>query len=247
MYITESFSIFAENYFEMEENTFHIILKSIVDCDGPEALNDVNIINALSELQMFNDNPAIKYILHAIIADGYLTKLLKKGGWNKRAEILRDNFILETGFQRALTDYVFHCIAFSLDWIHRFPSDDQIDEPSLSVVSKPTSLASRKEWEQYIESLIEWEKSPEEIKKDLGVSMRVNVSLGENKMIFIESTGTLRSSTSVNAIIYGKNLKIKEILLLEFLGLDSFKGSSRNYDIIQSRLSSITKILITVN
>lgn len=100
----------------------HKAIKSIIDTDGVEIIKDTRLVNILGDLRTFDSIPASKYILRAIIADGYAQKLLSIGTWNDESERLCNQFILTTGFQNDYVLTVFQSLAFGLGYINSLSS-----------------------------------------------------------------------------------------------------------------------------
>ncbi|MBR4147968.1 MAG: hypothetical protein IKU00_08830 [Bacteroidales bacterium] len=97
----------------------HKAIKSIIETDGIEIIKDVRLVNILSDFQAFDTIPASKYILRAIIADGYTQKMLAIGSWNTQSENLCNQFVAVTGFQYDFTFMVFQSLAYGLGWINQ--------------------------------------------------------------------------------------------------------------------------------
>lgn len=100
----------------------HKAIKSIIDTDGVDVIKDTKMVNILGDLRAFDLIPASKYILRAIIADGYAQKLLAIGTWNDESERLCNQFILTTGFQNDYALIVFQSLAFGLGYINTLTS-----------------------------------------------------------------------------------------------------------------------------
>lgn len=85
---------------------FHKTLRKIVTTYCPNILKEGRLINILDNLNAYQDMPAYKQILRAIIADGYTSKLLTLGKWNCAAEALSYKFVAQTGFDSRLVSQV---------------------------------------------------------------------------------------------------------------------------------------------
>lgn len=93
-------------------------LRMIIDTDGYDIIKDIRLVNILSDLNAYNNFPASKYILRAIISDGYTDKLLSIGQWDLNAVSLYQHFVSTTGFQNDIVHYVFQSLAFGLGYIN---------------------------------------------------------------------------------------------------------------------------------
>ena len=94
----------------------HKAIRNIVETDGQEIVKDVRLVNILSDFRAFDAIPASKYILRAVIADGYSHKLLAIGAWNSQSENLCNKFVATTGFQNDYAYMVFQSLAYGLGW-----------------------------------------------------------------------------------------------------------------------------------
>ena len=101
----------------------HIALKNIIEADGTDIINDVRLVNILSDFKAFDDIPASKYILRAIINDGYYSKLNAIGEWNAKADALCAQFTKSTGFQSDYVYAIFQSFAYGLGWIKQINSN----------------------------------------------------------------------------------------------------------------------------
>lgn len=100
----------------------HKALRNIIQTDGPEILKEVRLVNILDDFQAYQDIPASKYILRAIIVDGYSSKLLAIGRWNNNTEQLASKFAMVTGFIPDSVSLIFQSIAYGIGWINNNPT-----------------------------------------------------------------------------------------------------------------------------
>lgn len=96
----------------------HKALRNIIQTDGPDILNDVRLINVLDDFQAYQDIPASKYILRAIISDGFTAKLLALGKWSSDVDQLANKFATITGFVPESVSVICQSIAYGLGWIN---------------------------------------------------------------------------------------------------------------------------------
>lgn len=100
----------------------HLALKNIIETDGVEVVKDIRIVNILSDFNAFDAIPASKYILRAIITDGYSEELLAIGEWNSKSLTLCQKFASLTGFQYDYVKLVFQSIAYGLNYTDKIDS-----------------------------------------------------------------------------------------------------------------------------
>lgn len=94
----------------------HLALRQIIDAEGSDIINDLRLVNILDDFQAYDSIPASKYILRAIIADGYAAKLLNLGQWDNSAKSLADKFTAMTGFMPDNVNRIFEALVYGLKW-----------------------------------------------------------------------------------------------------------------------------------
>ena len=100
----------------------HVALRNIIDTDGIDIVKDVRLVNILSDFKAFEAIPASKYILRAIIAEGYASRLVACGKWDVNAKALCNHFVLSTGFQEDYVYLIFQSMAYGLRFVNRIDS-----------------------------------------------------------------------------------------------------------------------------
>lgn len=103
----------------------HIALRTIIETEGQEIINDVRIVNILDDFKAYDTLPPSKYILRAIILDGFTKKLLIIGAWNTNSHKLCQQFIMSTGFQSEYVNFVFKSLAYGLKYINKLDNDNE--------------------------------------------------------------------------------------------------------------------------
>lgn len=149
----------------------HKAIKSVIETDGQEIVKDVRLVNILSDFQAFDAIPASKYILRAVIADGYSQKLLAIGAWNSQSENLCNQFVATTGFQNDYAYMVFQSLAYGLGFLNQMPTmTNPVQQPPRnSSPQKPTQKLTKKEQkEAFLLSKVEFLN---DIKAEIGVEM----------------------------------------------------------------------------
>lgn len=115
----------------------HKALRNVILTEGKDIVKELRLVNILDDFHAYESISASKYILRAIIADGYSTKLLSLGMWNNKALNLVDRFIQNTGFIKESATGIFQSIAFGLGWINEIKSYPN-SSASSSIPNKPT-------------------------------------------------------------------------------------------------------------
>lgn len=153
----------------------HKALQHIIQTEGQDILKETRLVNILDDFNAYQDIPASKYILRAIIAEGYTTKLLALGKWDNNAEVLSQKFSAMTGFIPESVSIIFQSIAWGLGWVNSFNQNqsrngenqqNQSQSRSPQPVRPTIQFGWRKdmtedEKEEYLFSLMEYDNSKE--------------------------------------------------------------------------------------
>lgn len=158
----------------------HLALRNIVKTDGPSIITEGRLVNILCDFQAFDAIPASKYVMRAIIDDGYSKKLLQCAKWDMAAQQLSGQFASSTGFQPDIVWIIFQSLAYGLGWINTISAAANIPTPPIKIPhnrKKPTlgNNSTTSDIIQYLSSLIERKPETEET---LGVEFS-NVSCGD--------------------------------------------------------------------
>lgn len=148
--------------------------------DGPSIITEGRLVNILCDFQAFDAIPASKYVMRAIIDDGYSRKLLQCAKWDMAAQQLSGQFASSTGFQPDIVWIIFQSLAYGLGWINTISAAANIPTPPIKNPhnrKKPTlgNNSTTSDIIQYLSSLIERKPETEET---LGVEFS-NVSCGD--------------------------------------------------------------------
>ena len=215
----------------------HKAIRNVVDTDGKEIVNDVRLVNILSDFRAFDFIPASKYILRAIIVDGYTQKLLHIGAWNEQCEKLCSQFVATTGFQSDYAYMVFQSLAYGLGWLNQLsqtvPNSLQKQQPlpAQATPSPTVRLTNKEQREAFLVSKLEFMN---DLKQEVGVEI-VNYCfemLDENdvKCFFFnfEVRGKVKNDDrDIYIAFYDKNNKIRLRANLWYVFNDgSFRGLS---------------------
>lgn len=153
----------------------HKALQHIIQTEGQDIIKEIRLVNILDDLNAYQDIPASKYILRAIIVEGYTNKLLALDGWDNRAEILSQKFSAMTGFIPESVSIIFQAIACGLGWINsknqsqsnNGQSQQKQPQSRTHNPSRPTIQSgwrkdmTEDEKEEYLFSLLEYDNSKE--------------------------------------------------------------------------------------
>lgn len=200
----------------------HQALKHIIRSEGQDIVTDLRLINILNDLNAYQDIQGSKYILRAIIDDGFASRFYQTGSLNNQANDLIRRFTTTTGFNEESVLKIFHSLAFGLGWIHQMPV---IPVPSPSPNPKPTpqpqpSSASHlnltfsqldnksdsfkhkyaRDAENYLDSIITILGNPQQ---ELGAKLSVNVSFSgyyNNFDINLEVEGGIKCRFQYNFV-----------------------------------------------
>lgn len=102
----------------------HKALRHIIQAEGAQIVNDLRLVNILTDLCAFDNIQGSKYIMRAIIADGISQQFLSIGELNNKAVSLINKFSYNTGFNESSVRQIFNSIAFGLLWINDIPIEE---------------------------------------------------------------------------------------------------------------------------
>ena len=196
----------------------HKAIKSIIDTDGVEIIKDTRLVNILGDLRAFDSIPASKYILRAIIADGYAQKLLAIGTWNDDCEKFCNQFITTTGFQNDYAQLVFQSLAYGLGWLNQItltnnnPKQKQQPITGNPPATNTPKLSKKEHKESYLLSKVEFVS---DLKREIGVEM-TNLSFEMDQYekrsfsLNFELKGRNKTNTgAIYAVFYDTRNKIR--------------------------------------
>lgn len=204
-------------------------IKRVIDCDGIEVITNQRIVNILSDFQAYTEVPSSKYILRAIIADGYAKRLLEIGSWGNESKKLLSQFITQTGFQQNISIYVFKSVAYGLGWVKDVSvsqngnttnprpviknNEIQLDktQSQLDKMSDGAFQKYKKNAEDYLTNIIEFKSNFE---KELGTKVVPHIEFNQYEGFFLrfEVDGEIKIkydySIMFYVILYDSNNKI---------------------------------------
>lgn len=154
----------------------HKALKHIIKAEGKGIVTETRLVNILNDMNAYQEMPAFKYILRAIIADGYTEKLLIISRWDTKAEQLAIKFAALTGFIPDFVNRIFLSLAYGMEWINESTikaynntcvnQNIVFADQSLMHPLKPilwNNNMTQEEKEQLLLSLIEYDNSKEKV------------------------------------------------------------------------------------
>lgn len=235
----------------------HQALRHIIQTEGADILTELRLLNILGDLNAFGNIQGSKYILRAIIADGFISQFKSIGAMNTQANNLVSQFIATTGFDKDSATKIFQSIAFALGWINAVPNNNSSNHSSTtnpSSTSNPKPQAAHlnlsssqldnksdsfrhkyaQDAELYLDSIIQILGNPQ---KELGVTgFNANCSYSSdynNFDINIEIEGGIKTSFQYNVIVTVILKSIRgKVLAKEEVYID--KGTSKNPYFVES-------------
>lgn len=239
---------------ETNHMELYLALKTIIETDGPDIIKETRIVNILDDFKAFDSYPSTKYILRAIINEGYGNKLLSYGKWDAQTLSLMHNFVAATGFQIDMVNIVFQSLAYALGYINSI---------NLKITQQPTSTLTphqsqvfdiskytlgyeeicrrgdafeksyKAECEAYIDSVIEmkgnWNKLGADFKPYCVYSIYLNTSYLE---FHVEVDGKIKNilrkydkdSIIINVVIYNQHGRVIN-KVYTYVDKEKFKNS----------------------
>lgn len=250
---TDSEDIDHESAVDFEEASglkLNEAIKYIIDQDGDEAILDTKIVNILSDLHAYNERPSAKYVLRAMISEGYSRKLLSLGRWNVKAQRLESLFVNATGFQADLVDFIFQSVAYGLGWKSTIDFSENNQSKTTHNLSrqhgkiqKPTDKFNAEKWENYLESLIEWKI---DFKKRLGADCNISITVNEDKhfSVFVDLEGKSDNSVTIYVSIYDEKGKMRVSRLLLYTGNNMDGYYSQSLYVYEIACNKVGRIVI---
>lgn len=189
--------------------------------DGPAIITEGRLVNILCDFQAFDAIPASKYVMRAIIDDGYSKKLLQCAKWDMNAQQLSGQFANSTGFQLDIVWLIFQSIAYGLGWTNSIvprpndPSSPQI-YPQNSQKPKLGKKPSISDINNYFSSIIE--RIPE-TEHEFNIEFTNITCVWDNSFEVkdfyyncnIEVRGKLSRGMTIKVITYGENNTIMDV------------------------------------
>lgn len=194
----------------------HEALRNIIDIEGCEIIQEVRLVNILSDYKFFETNPASKFIFKSIITEGYSKRLYSIGEWNSKCAALASHFSLITGFQSDYVKQIFISLAYGLGWISNMPSNDNSfcnqNTSQIQPLNTTIKLTTKEQKELFLYNKIRFLN---DIKQETGLEVS-NISFEiENSKCFkinCEIRGKVKDSCAgfyIKIVIYDEKNKIR--------------------------------------
>lgn len=205
----------------------HLALKNIIQTEGKDIIKDTKIIHILNDFNAFQNIPASKYILRAIIADGYAEMILGLSKWDGKADAMVQKFANSTGFVITSVEHIFRSLAFGLGFINDINGNNNTKTNNSSKSNNVQTQQNVMGWrhnmtkdekENYLLSLVEFNR---EMENKIGVctkNLSCNIISSKEFTFFVEiKKNNYKQNTyaSLRIVIYDVNGKIK---INDFLG-----------------------------
>lgn len=195
----------------------HLALRNIVKTDGPAIITEGRLVNILCDFQAFDAIPASKYVMRAIIDDGYAKKLLQCTKWDINAQQLSGQFSSSTGFQADIVHTIFESLAYGLGWINGL-SPQHINRNTTNYSdSRPHNIkedSTEEEYVEYFNSIVERKPFAEERMEIEILSISFTFNKKSHYSIpqatcFIETQGLIKKGNYLKIIVvyFDKNGK----------------------------------------
>lgn len=117
----------------------HQAFKYVIGAEGNTILNELRLVNILNDLNAYQDIQGSKYIVRALIDEGYGKRFLQCGSLNQQASDIINKFHALTGFNRDNVELVFYSLAFGLGWINAMPKASSSPTSNQPPVPTPPS------------------------------------------------------------------------------------------------------------
>ncbi len=134
----------------------HIALKHIIQTEGDSIIIEARLVRILDDLHAYDSVPASKYILRAIIEEGYSSNLITIGKWDKETVALSSRFASLTGFIPETVSIIFQSLAYGLGWLNALSlpissnfvsqNSETIAQVASSNMASPTPVKWSKKW-----------------------------------------------------------------------------------------------------
>lgn len=218
----------------------HKALRHIIQTEGQDIIKEIRLVNILDDFNSYQDILASKYILRAIIVDGYTAKLLTLGKWGTDAEHLASKFSTITGFIPEAVFRIFLSLAYGLDWIDENtcreysshipnPAKNNVSPQQHSVHPSVSSVwrnnMSEDEKETFIFSLLDYDNSQENhfhvklenLSFDVDDNEEITLHCEFRRTGKIPGYGYASACVSLNYALYDLRGRIKDTGLVGFI------------------------------
>lgn len=99
-------------------------LKGITSQMGDNILEDIKLVNILSDVYSIEDIPAAKTILKIMVSEGYCSEILSSKddpSWKIKGKMISAKITAQNGFKESITDFLLDSMFYALGKIEDFP------------------------------------------------------------------------------------------------------------------------------
>lgn len=192
----------------------HIALKNIILTEGRDIIKDLKAVNILDDFNAYKDMPCSRYILKAIIIEGYASKILELNKWDNNATALIQRFVNTTGFAPNSVNIIFESIAYGLGLLSSVSNNNTQQSPTpvnnpapnnnaseLMLTSTKLNKKSKDFLNDYIERAEEYLDSIVEYKEDFEQTLGLKIKVHSNYQVYANPTAHIEWKIEVEGDI----------------------------------------------
>lgn len=191
----------------------HIALKNIIIHEGRNIIKDLRIVNILDDLNAYKNLPSSRYILKAIIVEGYANRILELNKWDSNATLLIQRFVNTTGIVINSANIVFESIAYGLGLLNTISNNDrenttipinQVPNSNASDLMLTSTILNKKSNEylsDYIERAEEYLDSIVEFKEDFEQTLGLKIKVHSNYQVYSNPSAEIKWNIEINGDI----------------------------------------------
>ncbi len=113
-------------------------IRIVVGQYGKDIVNDVRLVNVMSDIVDLEDSAAVKTILKDVLSMGYGKKMLavdiESEDYHSKIKSFAKTIASNQGYKDVLVRYVLYSIAYGLGWINQIPRIKSVTEPKEKLV-----------------------------------------------------------------------------------------------------------------
>lgn len=115
----------------------HIAIRELIDSYGIDYLCNEQIVNALDDFHVFNENPAERNVMRILIQEGYAKRILNSGGRTLEIQNLWYEIERDYAINRRLARHVVESMAYGVGYIQ---DEDCIQTLCPSNITPPENI-----------------------------------------------------------------------------------------------------------
>lgn len=188
----------------------HIALKNIILTEGRDIIKDLKVVNILDDFNAYKDMPYSRYMLKAIIIEGYASKILELNKWDNNATAMIQRFVNTTGFTSNSVNIIFESIAYGLGLLSSVSNNNTQQTPTpvnnpapknnaseLMLTSTKLNKKSKDFLNDYTERAEEYLDSIVEYKVDFEKQFGLKITVHCNYQVFANPTAKIEWNIEV--------------------------------------------------